>query len=51
MEHYSAMKKNEILPFGAREYEAKRNKSVGAKQILYDFSHMWNFRNKTNELS
>ena len=33
----------------AREYYTKRNKSVREKQIPYDFTHMWNLRNKTNE--
>jgi len=34
---------------GAREYSAKQNKSVRERQIPYDFTHMWNLRNKTNE--
>ena len=33
----------------AREYDAKLNKSIQEGQTLYDFAHMWNFRNKTNE--
>ena len=32
---------------GTREYYAKRNKSVGERQIPYDFTHMQNLRNKT----
>ena len=38
-------KKNEILPFatlGAREYNAKWNKSDRKKQIPYDFTHRSN---------
>lgn len=31
------------------EYNAKWNKPVREKQIPYDFTHMWNLRNKTNE--
>ena len=31
------------------EYYAKWNKSVRERQIPYDFSHMWNLGNKTNE--
>ena len=31
---------------GAREYNAKQNKSVRERQIPYDFTHMWNLRNK-----
>ena len=34
---------------GARDYYAKQNKSVRERQIPYDFTHMWNLRNKTNE--
>ena len=30
-------------------YNAKWNKSDRERQIPYDFSHLWNFRNKTNE--
>ena len=54
MEYYSAIKKNEILPFvhnmdGPRGYYAKWNKSDRERQILYDFTYMWNLKNKTNE--
>jgi len=34
---------------GSREYNAQQNKPVRERQILYDFTHMWNLRNKTNE--
>ena len=34
---------------GAREYNAKQNKSVRGRQISYDFTHMCNLRNKINE--
>ena len=34
---------------GARVYYAKQNKSVRERQILYDFTHMWNLGNKTGE--
>ena len=34
---------------GAREYNAKQNKSVRERQIPYDFTHLWNLRNKTNK--
>ena len=33
----------------AREYYAKWNKSIRERVIPYDFTHMWNLRNKTNE--
>ena len=34
---------------GTGVYNAKQNKSVRKRQILYDFSHMWNLRNKTDK--
>ena len=34
---------------GARVYYAKWNKSVKERQIPYDFTHMWNLENKTDE--
>ena len=34
---------------GARDYDAKQYKSVRERQIPYDFTQMWNLRNKTNE--
>ena len=33
----------------AREYNAKQNKSIRERQIPYNFTHMWNLRNKTNK--
>ena len=33
---------------GARVYYAKWNKSFLERQIPYDFTHMWNLRNKTS---
>ena len=30
-------------------YYAKRNKPVRERQISYDFTHMWNLRNTTDE--
>ena len=30
-------------------YYAKQNKSVRERKISYDFTHMWNLRNKTDE--
>ena len=36
---------------GTRVYYAKQNKSIKERQIPYDFTHMWNFRNKTDEHS
>ena len=34
---------------GARVYYAKQNKSVRERQIPYDFTQMYNLRNKTGE--
>ena len=34
---------------GAREYNAKQNKSVRERQISCDFTHMWNLRNPKDE--
>ena len=34
---------------GPREYYAKWNKSKKERKIPYDFTYMWNLKNKTNE--
>ena len=34
---------------GPRKYYAKWNKSDRERQIPYDFTYMWNLKNKTNE--
>ena len=34
---------------GSRGYYVKWNKSDSEKQIPYDFTYMWNLRNKTNQ--
>ena len=50
MEYYSAVKKNEIMPFAATQMDPEiiiLNKSD--KQISY-FTYMWNLKNDTNEL-
>ena len=53
VEYYSATKKNEILVFvvmdGATVYYAKWSKTVRERQIPYDFTNIWNLRNKTDE--
>ena len=53
MEYYSAIKKNEILPFIATWIELKKIMlseicQSEKRQTPQDFTHMWNLRNKTN---
>ena len=61
MEYYSAMKKNEILPFAAtrmdlegimlreiRQIIMSEKLEVRERQILYDITYMWNLKNTTN---
>ena len=55
VEYYSPTKKRERNLVickdmdGDRMYYAKRNKSIRERQISYDFTRMWNLRNKTDE--
>ena len=50
MKYYSAIGKNEIMPFasidGPRYYHTKWSKSDTERHILYDMAHMWNIRYK-----
>ena len=53
MEHYSAIKKDEILPLVATWMDLEgimlsEVKSDAERQIPYDFLHTWNLK-KTNE--
>ena len=52
MEHYSAIKKKEILPFAATWMDLEgimlREISQTERQILYDITYMWNVKNTTN---
>ena len=60
MEHYSAIKKNEIMPFAAIwmniditilcEVSQKKNISYNIIYHIYDISYMWNVNYNTNEL-
>ena len=36
---------------GAREYNVNQNKSVIERKIPYNFTYMWNLKNKTNDQS
>ena len=51
MEYYSAIKKNEILPFATpwMELEGIMLSGITERQISYDFTYMWNLRYKTDE--
>ena len=52
MGYYSAIKKNEILPFAMTWIELGSimlSKISQKRQIPYDFTHMWNLRKKRDE--
>ena len=53
MEYYSAIKKNEILPFAATWIQLENimlsEVSQTEKELLYDITYMWNLKNNTNE--
>ena len=55
MEYYSAMKKNEIMPFAATWMDLEiirlRSKSERERQIPYDITYVWNLKYNINELS
>ena len=53
MEYYSAIKKNEIMPFAATwmilEGMMLSEMSDRERQILYDITYIWNLKYKTKE--
>ena len=51
MEYYSAIKKNEILPFAPTwmDLENFMLSEISQRQILYDITYMWNLKNNTTE--
>ena len=51
MEYYSAIKKNEILPFAAMSMDLENImlSEISQSQILYDIIYMWNLKNNTIE--
>ena len=54
MEHYSAIKKNNIMPFAATWMELEtlilsEVKSERERQIPYDITYIWNLIQGTNE--
>ena len=52
MEYYSAIKKNETMPFAATwmDLEIIILSEVSQRQISYDITYMWNLKYDTNEL-
>ena len=55
MEYYSAIKKNEIMPFAVAWMDLESvilNEVTQRRKISYDVPYMWNLkRNDTNELT
>ena len=53
MEYYSAIKKNEIMPFAATRMDLEMiilsEANQTQRQISYDITYMWNLKNNTNE--
>ena len=53
MEYYSAIKKNEIMPFAATWMDTEiiilSEVSQTEKQISYDITYTWNLKYDTNE--
>ena len=53
MEYYSAIKKNDIMPFAATwmelETHTEWNESERERQIPYDITYNWNLIYSTNE--
>ena len=51
MEYYSAIRKNEVMPFAATwmDLEIIILSEVSQRQILYDITCMWNLKHNTNE--
>ena len=52
MEYYSAIKKNEIMPFAAKwmGLEIIILNKVGQRQMSYYIIYMWNLKNDKNKL-
>ena len=54
MEHYSAIKKNEIMPFAAATWMQLESIilseiSQKEKEIPYNITYMWNLKSDTNK--
>ena len=48
MEYYSAVKKNEVIPFAATCLDLDMI-ILREREILYDITYLWNLKNSTNE--
>ena len=50
MDYYSAIKKNETLPFAATwmDLEGIRLSEVSQRETVYNITYMWNLKNTTN---
>ena len=48
MEYYSAVKKNEVIPFAATWLDLDMI-ILREREILYDITYLWNLKNSTNE--
>ena len=46
MEYYSVIKKNKILPFATAWMDLE---GIRERQISYDFTYVWNMKNKINK--
>ena len=52
MEYCSAIKKKEIFPFATAwtDLEDIMPTEISQRKIPYDFTYMWNLKNKTNKI-
>ena len=48
MEYYSAVKKNEVIPFAATWLDLDMI-ILREREILYDITYLWNLKNNTNQ--
>ena len=50
MDHYSTIKKNEIMPFAATQMDLEIFMLSEVRQKKINITYMWNLKNDTNEL-
>ena len=46
---FQPSKKMKFCVDGTREYYSKGNKSIRERQLSYDFTHMWDIRNRAKD--